>query len=89
MKKGFDCPHCGQYHEFSMWYFAHYDEPVSFTCPKCDKTTNLLNGEMDHNDPSDDMPITDPCPDCGAQLIGQRRGGVKCHNDECSYWFCF
>lgn len=31
----------------------------------------------------------DPCPDCGSQLKAQRRGGVKCPNKKCNYWFCY
>lgn len=31
--------------------------------------------------------FSDKCPDCGAKLEPQPRGGVKCPN--CPYWFCF
>lgn len=32
---------------------------------------------------------SDPCPDCGTELVTQPRGGVECPNPECNYWFCY
>ena len=31
--------------------------------------------------------VSDPCPECGAQLKDKRSGGVCCPS--CAYWFCF
>ena len=35
--------------------------------------------------------VTDPCPDCGKQLMGgDTMGGVKCPDVKgCGYWFCY
>lgn len=30
--------------------------------------------------------VSDPCPECGKQLVAMPRSGVKC---SCGYWFCF
>ena len=33
--------------------------------------------------------FSDPCPDCGTELEAAPRGGVKCPNKDCGYWFCY
>lgn len=43
----------------------------------------LINEESKY--PSDSF--TDPCPECGTELIDGYGGGVKCPS--CSYWFCY
>ena len=40
----------------------------------------------------DNSKVTDPCPECGSQLVGKgiyRGGGVECSNLKCDYWFCY
>lgn len=32
---------------------------------------------------------SNPCPDCGKELEEQKRGGVKCPDNKCGYWFCY
>ena len=41
--KGFMCK-CGKYHEYTAYYFAHYDEIMIFTCPDCGEQYSLLRG---------------------------------------------
>ena len=44
LPKGFTCE-CGRYHEFDMYYFAHFDEVMIYTCPDCEQKYNLLRGK--------------------------------------------
>ncbi len=37
---------------------------------------------------SEEDKFSDPCPECGTQLIAHM-SGVSCPNLECDYWFCY
>jgi hypothetical protein len=47
---------------------------------------NLIVGRLD--DPPADQ-LEEPCPECGKPLLAQPRGGVKCSDVTCGYWFCY
>ena len=44
--KGFTCE-CGKYHKYGMYYYAHYDEAMIFTCPDCGTQYRLLKGKAE------------------------------------------
>lgn len=43
----------------------------------------LINEENKNSSDS----FSDPCPECGTELICCNSGGVKCPS--CNYWFCY
>lgn len=42
-RSGFTCQ-CGEYHEFSIWVHAHWNELLTFTCPTCNAKYDILRG---------------------------------------------
>lgn len=45
LRKGYKCPYCQKYNEFSVWVFAHWDIEITHTCD-CEKVIPLKNGEV-------------------------------------------
>lgn len=43
--QGFPCE-CGQYHGFSLYVLAHWDIPLTHTCPKCKAVHYVLRGKV-------------------------------------------
>jgi len=43
LPKGFVCP-CGEKHKFTAWVYDHWQEPLTFTCPKCGKKAAIRSG---------------------------------------------
>ena len=33
--------------------------------------------------------FSDPCPECGTELVDGSGGGVRCPKPGCGYWFCY
>jgi hypothetical protein len=40
---GFHCL-CGEYHKFTAYVFAHWDESLTFACPKCKREWSIIRG---------------------------------------------
>lgn len=45
LKKGYTCPYCQRFNEFSVWVFAHMNIDIQHTCD-CGKIIPLKNGEI-------------------------------------------
>ena len=44
LPKGYTCE-CGNFHEFPMYYYAHWYEELIHTCEKCGRKNLLCEGE--------------------------------------------
>lgn len=46
--KGFTCttPACGEYHAFSLYVFAHWDEQLHHKCSKCGALHHIQRGHV-------------------------------------------
>lgn len=42
--KGFTCKGCGTEHVFPLYVYAHWNESLLFTCPKCSLQYNVRAG---------------------------------------------
>jgi len=57
-------------------------------CPECSRQLEIVDGKPNCGN-QECYWFTNPCPDCGKQLIGgDNWSGVKCPDTECGYWFC-
>lgn len=43
-RKGFKCK-CGRYEKFSAYVYAHTQDSLVFTCPKCKKRYEILDAQ--------------------------------------------
>lgn len=43
LPKGFTC-HCGEYHRFSGYVYAHWTTSLNFTCHKCSRDYSCIGG---------------------------------------------
>ena len=43
--KGYECPHCGRHHVFSVDIYIHCEIPITHTCV-CGDTNTLQYGEV-------------------------------------------
>ena len=43
LAKGFTCK-CGKYHAFSVYVYAHWQETLIYTCPKCGERYEVCEG---------------------------------------------
>ena len=49
MTKGFVCT-CGEKHRFPPYVYAHWRIRLVFTCPKCKRKWNILDGVASNDD---------------------------------------
>jgi len=43
LPKGFMCK-CGVWHSFPMYVYAHFREPLTYTCERCNRRYEILLG---------------------------------------------
>lgn len=46
--KGFRC-RCGEYHRFPPYVYAHWNIILTFTCPKCNRKCEILQGQVTYS----------------------------------------
>jgi len=46
LPKGWKCPKCKGFNFFSLWVYAHFSEPITWTCEKCGHQQAIQNGRI-------------------------------------------
>ncbi len=46
LPRGFDCPGCGAHVEFPVYVYAHWSDPLTYTCPDCNTATEIRRGRI-------------------------------------------